>query len=81
MQAMIVEGKTVNGKNYDFAMATLPDKVIGGKYSYQNDYTSWGYWVATEKVSTDPTYAQGYWVAGYEDKYRYNLGDNFKHYI
>ncbi|ABB44205.1 hypothetical protein Suden_0927 [Sulfurimonas denitrificans DSM 1251] len=68
MQAMIIESKTVNGKTYDFAMATLPDKVEAtGKYSYQNDYTSWGYWVATEKAPTaGGSYAQGYWVAGYE---------------
>lgn len=68
MQAMIIEGKTINGKTYDFAMATLPDTVVDEKYSYQNDYTSWGYWVATEKAPTagDSSYAQGYWVAGYE---------------
>lgn len=67
MQAMIIEGKTINGKTYDFAMATLPDTVVDEKYSYQNDYTSWGYWVATEKAPTaGGSYAQGYWVAGYE---------------
>jgi hypothetical protein len=69
MQAMIIEGKTINGKTYDFAMATLPDYVdsSNGDYSYQNDYTSWGYWVATEKAPTaGGSYAQGYWVAGYE---------------
>ena len=66
MQAMIIESKTVNSKTYDFAMATLPDVIVNEAYSYQNDYSSWGYWVATEKVSTDKTYAQGYWVAGYE---------------
>ncbi|MDP2894878.1 MAG: hypothetical protein Q8N78_10995, partial [Sulfurimonas sp.] len=67
MQAMIIESKTINGKTYDFAMATLPDTVVDGSYSYQNDYTSWGYWVATEKAPTaGDSYAQGYWVAGYE---------------
>jgi hypothetical protein len=67
MQAMIIESKTINGKTYDFAMATLPDTVVDGIYSYQNDYTSWGYWVATEKAPTaGDSYAQGYWVAGYE---------------
>lgn len=72
MQAMIIESKTINGKTYDFAMATLPDAIIdtggGPGYSYQNDYTSWGYWIATEKdvPAESRTYAQGYWVAGYE---------------
>jgi hypothetical protein len=62
---MIVESKTIGSKTYDFAMSTLPDTIVDGKYSYQNDYSSWGYWVATEKA-TVKTYAQGYWVAGYE---------------
>jgi hypothetical protein len=72
MQAMIVESTTTNqkfigGKEYDFAMATLPDVIVDGKYSYQNDYSSWGYWVATKKLPTpNGSYAQGYWVAGYE---------------
>lgn len=68
MQAMIIESRTVNGKTYDFAMATLPDTIVDGKYSYQNDYSSWGYWVATEKNAPieSRSYAQGYWVAGYE---------------
>ncbi|HRF57637.1 MAG TPA: hypothetical protein PLV58_09595, partial [Campylobacterales bacterium] len=69
LQAMIVESKTVNGKTYDFAMATLPDYVVVDgdvKYSYIDDYSSWGYWMAREQGAVADSFAQGYWVGGYE---------------
>lgn len=80
LQALIVENKAVNGKMYDFAMATLPDDIVkdnsGIKYGYKDDYSSWGYWIAREtdassgcsmaSASCEKSMAYGYWVAGYE---------------
>ncbi|MCI4400430.1 MAG: hypothetical protein JHC37_07695 [Campylobacteraceae bacterium] len=79
LQAAIVESKTINGKVYDMAIATLPDKVVNSNgatlYSYQDDYSSWGYWIARETDASSGcpgggtscrAIAQGYWVAGYE---------------
>lgn len=79
LQSMIVANKTVNGKQFDFAMATMPDNIVTSNdalYGYKDDYSAWGYWMAREtdassncsmlSSSCNKVLAQGYWVAGHE---------------
>lgn len=77
LQGMIIQNKTINGKTHDFALATLPDGITeASKYSFIDDYSSWGYWVARETDASsgcslgasgcNKNIAMGYWVAGYE---------------
>jgi hypothetical protein len=79
LQSIIVANKTVNGKQFDFAMATMPDNIVVSNdalYGYKDDYSAWGYWMARETdassncsmldSSCNKVLAQGYWVAGHE---------------